>query len=89
MKKYHKKKRTSANIGKSLRFIKSAYYWHLIIDYDHDEALRNLKCPTLLLFAEYDVNVPPGQNIDHLDDVFNNNPPENFTSSRSLPVSRI
>ena len=79
MQKYHKRKRSSANIGKTFPFIKSAYYWHLIIDYNHDEALKNLTCPTLLLFAEHDVNVPPKQNISHLDAVFENDPPANFT----------
>jgi dipeptidyl aminopeptidase/acylaminoacyl peptidase len=78
MEKYHKRKRTSANIGKALPFIKSAYYWHLIIDYDNDEVLKNLKCPTLLLFAEHDANVPPEQNIGHLKELFDNNPPSNF-----------
>ncbi|SIO04034.1 alpha/beta hydrolase family protein [Algoriphagus halophilus] len=79
MEKYRKRKKTSATIGKTLPFIKSAYYWHLIIDYDHDEALKNLSTQTLLLFAEHDANVPPEQNIDHLNMLFDNDLPPNFT----------
>lgn len=77
--KYHKRKRFAANIGKILPFIKSAHYWHLIIDYNHENALRNITCPTLLLFAEHDVNVPPEQNLEHLNEVFDNKPPSNYT----------
>ncbi|MFT4738666.1 MAG: pimeloyl-ACP methyl ester carboxylesterase, partial [Paraglaciecola sp.] len=54
MHKYHPRKRRAASIGRTLPFIRSAYYWHLIFDYDHDEALKNLTCPTLLLYAEHD-----------------------------------
>ncbi len=79
MAKYRKRKRTSANLGKTLPFIKSAYYWHLIYGYNNDETIRNLTCPTLLLFAEHDTNVPPEQNIEHLNELFNNRPPSNFT----------
>ena len=79
MEKYRKRKKTSANIGKTLPFIKSAYFWHLIIDYNNDETLRNLTCPTLLLFAEHDINVPPEQNIAHLNELFDKHPPSNLT----------
>lgn len=79
MKQYRKRKNTAAAIGKHLPFIKSAYYWHLIIDYDNDVVMRNLTCPTLLLFAEHDLNVPPDQNIRHLNELFDHKIPENFT----------
>jgi hypothetical protein len=31
------------------------------------------------LFAEYDINVDPEQNIEHFNKLFNDNPPDNFT----------
>jgi dienelactone hydrolase len=79
MVKKRKKRRKSANIGKTLPFIASARHWNLIIDYDNDETLKKIKCPTLLLFAEHDQNVPPEQNISHLNEVFQGQPPPNFT----------
>ena len=79
MEKYRKRKKKAAGIGKMFPFIKSAYYWHLIYDYENNETLQNISCPTLLLFAEHDMNVPPGQNIDYLHDLFDDNPPDNFT----------
>jgi dienelactone hydrolase len=79
MMKYRKRKKTSAAIGGLLPFIGSARHWNLIYDYDHDEAIRNIKCPTLLLFAEHDINVPPEQNIRHLNEIFEGYPPANFT----------
>jgi dipeptidyl aminopeptidase/acylaminoacyl peptidase len=79
MEKYRKRKKTSAGIGKTLPFIASARYWHLIYNYNNDEAIRNIKCPTLLLFAEHDINVPPDQNIKHFNQLFEENPPPNFT----------
>jgi pimeloyl-ACP methyl ester carboxylesterase len=79
MEKYRRSKKKAASLGKTLPFIKSAYYWYLIYDYDHDKAIKNLTCPTLLLYAEHDANVPPEQNIQHLEEVFNQDVPSNFT----------
>jgi dipeptidyl aminopeptidase/acylaminoacyl peptidase len=79
MEKYRKRKKTSAGIGKAIPFIASARHWNLIYDYDNDEVIKNIKCPTLLLFAQYDINVPPDQNIGHFNELFENNPPTNFT----------
>jgi dipeptidyl aminopeptidase/acylaminoacyl peptidase len=79
MEKYRKRKNGSAGIGKIFPFIKSAHYWNLIIDYNNDEVLTDIKCPTLLLFAEHDINVPPDQNIGHFNQLFEDNPPANFT----------
>ena len=59
--------------------IGGARFWYLISDYDNDEALKSIDCPTLLLFAEHDINVPPDQNIDHFNQLFGPNPPENFS----------
>ena len=79
MKTDRRKKQRGYNVGKTFGFIGSARFWYLIADYDNDEALKSIHCPTLLLFAEYDINVNPGQNIDHFNKVFDNNPPPNFT----------
>ncbi|MDH5400210.1 MAG: prolyl oligopeptidase family serine peptidase [Cyclobacteriaceae bacterium] len=74
-----KSRKLSAGIGRVLPFIGAARYWSLIADYDNDEVIKNIKCPTLLLFAEHDMNVPPVQNNAHFNRLFENNPPENFT----------
>lgn len=66
-------------VGKTFDFSGSARYWYLIADYDNDQVLKSIQCPTLLLFAEHDIHVPPDQNIQHFNDVFNNEPPANFT----------
>lgn len=79
LKKDRKQKKIGAGIGKIFPFIGSTRHWYLIHDYDNDEVLTNLKCPTLLLFAEHDVNVPPNQNIGHLNELFGDHPPANFT----------
>lgn len=79
MKKDRKNKQLGYNLGKSFGFIGSARFWYLIADYDNDEALKSILCPTLFLFAEHDINVNPEQNIDHFNKVFDNNPPANFT----------
>ena len=57
----------------------SARFWYLIADYDNDEALKSIHCPTLLLFAEHDINVDPEQNIEHFNHLFDNTTPDNFT----------
>ena len=59
--------------------IGSARFWYLIADYDNDEVLKAIQCPTLFLFAEHDINVDPVQNIDHFYKLFENSPPDNFT----------
>jgi dienelactone hydrolase len=79
MKKDRKKKRLGYNIGKTTGMIGSARFWYLIADYDNDETLKSIHCPTLFLFAEHDINVNPEQNIDHFNKVFDNHPPANFT----------
>ena len=79
MKKDRKNKKLGYKVGKSFGFIGSARFWYLIADYDNDETLKSIHCPTLFLFAEHDINVNPEQNIDHFNKVFDNNPPANFT----------
>lgn len=66
-------------VGKNFPFIGSARFWYLIADYDNDEVLKSIQCPTLLLFAEYDINVDPEQNIQHFNTLFGHKPPDNFT----------
>ena len=79
MKKDRKNKRLGYNVGKSFGLIGSARFWYLIADYNNDEALKSIHCPTLLLFAEHDINVDPEQNIEHFNTLFDNSPPDNFT----------
>jgi dienelactone hydrolase len=79
MKKDRKNKKLGYNIGKTFGFIGSARFWYLIADYENDEILKSIQCPTLLLFAEYDINVDPVQNIEHFNQLFDNTPPDNFT----------
>jgi dienelactone hydrolase len=79
MKKDRKNKNLGYNVGKSIGLIGSARFWYLIADYNNDEVLKSIHCPTLFLFAEHDINVNPEQNIDHFNKVFDNNPPANFT----------
>ena len=79
MKRDRKNKQLGYWAGKNLPFIGSARFWYLIADYDNDEVLKSIHCPTLLLFAEYDINVDPDQNIQHFNQLFDNNPPDNFT----------
>lgn len=79
MKRDRKNKQLGYWAGKNLPFIGSARFWYLIADYDNDEVLKAIRCPSLLLFAEYDINVDPGQNIQHFNQLFQDNPPDNFT----------
>ena len=79
MKKDRKNKKFGYNMGKTFGFIGSARFWYLIADYDNDEALKSIQCPTLFLFAEHDINVNPEQNIEHFNNLFDNRPPDNFT----------
>jgi len=79
MKKDLKNKQLGYNIGKRTGIIGSARFWYLIADYDNDEVLKSIQCPSLLLFAEHDINVDPVQNIEHFNQLFDNSPPDNFT----------
>lgn len=79
MKKDRKHKRLGYNVGKAIGFIGSARFWYLIADYNNDETLKSIHCPTLFLFAEHDINVNPEQNIEHFNNLFDNSPPNNFT----------
>lgn len=79
MKRDRKNKQLGYWVGKNFPFIGSARFWYLIADYDNDEVLKSIQCPTLLLFAEYDINVDPEQNIQHFNRLFANEPPVNFT----------
>ena len=79
MKKDRKHKKLGYDVGKTFGFTGSARHWYLIADYDNDEVLKSIQCPSLLLFAEHDMNVPPDQNIEHFNEVFDNRPPDNFT----------
>ena len=79
MAKRAKKRRSNAKAGKTLRFIGGAYYWYLISEYDHTPALQNNHRPTLLLFAEFDTNVNPDQNIARINEVFEGDIPSNYT----------
>ena len=67
------------NVGKSFGLIGSARFWYLIANYNNDEVLKSIQCPTLFLFAEHDINVDPDQNIAHFNKVFDDNPPDNFS----------
>jgi hypothetical protein len=79
IKKRKKSLNSSYNLGKNSGLIGSSKHWYLIRDYDNDEVMKSITCPILFLFAEYDINVDPEQNIEHLDKVFNNAVPSNFT----------
>lgn len=69
----------SYNLGKNSGIIGAAKHLNLIFNYDNDDVLKSIKCPTLLLFAEFDINVDPKENIDHLSQIFENKIPDNFT----------
>jgi dipeptidyl aminopeptidase/acylaminoacyl peptidase len=69
----------SYNLGKNSGIIGAAKHLYLIFDYDNDEVLKSIKCPTLLLFAEFDINVDPKENINHLNQIFQNKIPNNIT----------
>lgn len=80
-KKIEKRKKAldkSYKLGKNSGIVGSAKHLYLIFDYDNDEVLKSIKCPTLLLFAEFDINVDPKENIDHLNHIFDNNIPNNI-----------
>jgi len=80
-KKIEKRKKSldkSYKLGKNSGVIGSAKHLYLIFDYDNDEILKSIKCPTLLLFAEFDINVDPKENIDHLNHIFEYKIPNNI-----------
>ena len=79
MEKDRKNKSLGYKVGKKSGLIGSARFWYLIADYNNDEVIKSIQCPTLLLFAEYDINVDPEQNITHFNTLFDNTPPANFT----------
>lgn len=79
MKKDRRTKQLGYKVGKATGLIGSARFWYLIADYDNDEILKAIHCPTLFLFAEHDINVDPEQNIRHFNQLFDNSPPDNFT----------
>lgn len=81
-KKIEKRKKSlskSAQLGRKSGIIGSAKHWYLIHDYDNDKAIKSLKCPTLLLFGEFDINVDPNLNIEHLKKIYDNEIPENIS----------
>ena len=80
-KKIEKRKKgldKSYKLGKNSGIIGAAKHLYLIFDYDNDKVLKSIKCPTLLLFAEFDINVDPKENVDHLNQIFENCIPNNI-----------
>ncbi|MDN3642325.1 DUF418 domain-containing protein [Lutimonas halocynthiae] len=87
-KKIEKRKKSlskSAKLGEKSGIIGSAKHWNLIHDYDNDQALLSLTCPTLLLFGEFDINVDPELNVEHLKEIFNDEVPRNI-SHKTMPL---
>ena len=86
-KKIQKRKKSldkSYNLGKNSGIVGASNHLYLIFDYDNDEILKSVSCPTLLLFAEFDINVDPKENIDHLNLIFEDQVPSNF-QIRTMP----
>ena len=79
IKKRKKSLNKSYNIGKNFSIIGAAKHLYLIFNYENNEVLKSIKCPALLLFAEFDINVDPEENIDHLNQIFGNKIPNNIT----------
>ena len=87
-KKIEKRKKSlskSAKLGEKSGIIGSAKHWNLIHDYDNDQALLSLTCPTLLLFGEFDIKVDPELNVEHLKEIFNDEVPKNI-SHKTMPL---
>jgi len=87
-KKIEKRKRSlskSAKLGEKSGVIGSARHWNLIHDYNNDKALLTLKCPTILLFGEFDINVDPELNVKYLNEIFNDEVPMNI-SYKTMPL---
>ncbi len=81
-KKIEKRKKNldkSYKIGKNSGIVGGAKHLYLIFDYDNDEVLKAIDCPALFLFAEFDINVDPEENLEHLNQVFEDKVPGNFT----------
>ena len=66
-------------MGKNSGLIGSAKHWYLIHDYTNEEELKALRCPTLFLFGEFDINVDPQININHLNTLFDHEIPKNIS----------
>ena len=81
-KKIEKRKRSlnaSYSLGKKSGLIGGAKHLYMIFDYDNDKVLKSIQCPALFLFAEFDINVDPKENINHLNLVFEGQIPNNIT----------
>ena len=86
-KKIQKRKKSldkSYSLGKNSGIVGSAKHLYLIFDFDNEEILKSIECPVLLLFAEFDINVDPQENIDHLNQIFEGRVPDNF-SVKTMP----
>jgi pimeloyl-ACP methyl ester carboxylesterase len=66
-------------IGSVTRF-GMLYLDSLIMDYDPAEALQTVKSPGLFVYAENDDQVTPQWSLDRLDELFDGNLPEHFTT---------
>lgn len=89
-KKIEKRKKSlemSRKIGNNIGFIGAAKHLDLIFDYENDEILKSVNCPSLFLFAEYDINVDPKENIDHLNEIFDYRVPDNITV-KTMPLGQ-
>ncbi len=71
-------KSKNGHLFSGIVIVGAAKHLYLIFDYDNDEVLKAIKCPTLLLFAEFDINVDPKENIDHLNHIFEYKIPNNI-----------
>jgi len=71
-------RKTELGLGRAIgRFIGGdAGHWARLAKYKHNEALRNLKSPTLFIFGDHDILVPPKENQDHLAKIFPNGIPK-------------
>ncbi len=81
-KKIEKRKRSlnaSYSLGKKSGLVGGAKHLYMIFDYDNDKVLKSIQCPALFLFAEFDINVDPKENINHLNLVFEGQIPNNIT----------
>jgi pimeloyl-ACP methyl ester carboxylesterase len=68
-----------AKIGKATQF-GMFYFDSLILDYDPAAALQKVQSPGLFVYAENDDQVTPQWSLDRLDELFDGNLPENFTT---------
>jgi len=69
--------RLAATIGRFIPVGEIGYYAG-IIDYDPRDVLPKIKVPVLLVFGERDASVPAAKNIQRLEEIFDNDVPENF-----------